>query len=164
MPTVFGGFVIVPEVYSNFFEAVELEFNHVFSAQQHYGYANPVRILYNDNGDEISVSEYIKRYPKNYDDYNNSNFMSQVRIEYDNNTIVCVNRNPFKNWNVQVGDIDGEFNYHSLVGGTNVFGVGNSDTTSFTLPNNGWVVYYSEIPEPVFCVIAGLFIILKYHT
>jgi len=132
-----------------------LEYKYVFTAQRLYALANVVNILYNDNGEEIEASEYIRRHPNSYADMKNISCMSQIRVVYNNGVVVCVNRNPFKNWELDVGTLDGWFNCHVFVDSKDTLAVGTLETTHFTLPpKNGWVVFsppqllYFSLEEP----------------
>jgi hypothetical protein len=73
--------------------------------------------------------------------------MGQVRIEYGNGVIVCVNRHPSKHW--IVSDIlpnNGWYNYH-ISGQANPV-VDNSGLSSYDLPpGNGWVCYSAINPN-----------------
>lgn len=132
-------------------EFAKLEYNHVFSVQKDYANATPVQIFYNDNGNLISASEYIKKYPVNYKNIESLDFMGQVKIIYDNGMIVCVNRHPNRSWNVNIGIPNGWFNYHT----DTALDTGISQTTSFNLPpENGWVVY-DPLKNPLSVSISG---------
>jgi hypothetical protein len=64
--------------------------------------------------------------------------MGQVKIIYDNGIIICVNRHPYNNWTISVGEPGGWFNYHT----TDSLDTGILSNNTFTLPaKNGWVVY-----------------------
>jgi hypothetical protein len=85
--------------------------------------------------------------------------MAQVKVVYDNGTIVCVNRNPYKKWKVTLGSAGGWYNYHAIINNIDSLDTGASDSTTYQLPaRNGWVVYApqqpalrkpAEDPEPV---------------
>jgi hypothetical protein len=111
--------------------------------QKAYAQSEASMILYNDNHTLVGVSDYLRSHAKDYDKVGEEAFMSQVRIEYDNGVIVCVNRHPTKQWRVEgVGKSDGWFTYHAIVNGRDSLRAGNSRFTSYTLPpKNGWVCY-----------------------
>jgi hypothetical protein len=130
---------------TNLNQVARLEQKHVFSAQQYYGNATAISITYNDNGTEVDASEYIKRYPSSFMNRSDSNFMSQVKIVYDNGMIICVNRNMYKPWQVNVGSAGGWFNYHAIINSVDSLNTGISDSTNYRLPaKTGWVVYMPQ--------------------
>jgi hypothetical protein len=139
-----AGFIPTPARLVNYIEAANLEFKHVFSAQKQYVNAKAISILYHDNmrNEEISSSEYIRRYPTTFNQIDSPNFMGQVKITYDNGTIVCVNRNQTKTWQLNIGISGSFFNYNAIINGKKIQYIGNSNTTDYLLPAiNGWVVY-----------------------
>lgn len=141
-----GGFIPTPSTFSNsnFVWVAQLEENYVFPAQQLYANATPVSILYHDsnNNDEVSASDYIRRYPHDYYSQSDPDYMSQVRVTYNNGVVVCVNRHPTKTWQVQVGQTGGWFDYNAMIGTNMVQWTGVTNTTSYALPPNcGWVVF-----------------------
>jgi hypothetical protein len=159
-----GGFIATPGRYNYFdgtntyntnafVEVAQLEQRHVLPVQRLYANATPVSILYQNpnttNDDEVSVSDYIRRYPTTFANYGytNYNYMSQVRVTYDNGVVVCVNRHPSQQWQVQLGQPGGWFDLN-VVKGLGVFQwTGYTNATSYTLPPaNGWVVY---VPAPL---------------
>jgi len=113
-----GGFIPMTEppvrVY-DFVDVAKLEHRHVLPAQLLYANAMPVNILYHDSisNDEVSVSDYIRRYPTSFALSTNDHYLSQVRVTYDNGLIVCVNRHPTRTWQVQVGQPAGTFNFNA---------------------------------------------------
>ena len=102
-------------------------------------------ILYHDSNtnDEVSASDYIRRYPHDYYTQADPDYMSQVRVTYNNGVVVCVNRHPTNSWQVQVGQAGGWFDYNAMIGTNMVQWTGITNTTSCaTLPPNcGWVVF-----------------------
>jgi hypothetical protein len=149
-----GGYFPAPDRLYDYVATAKLEQRHVLPVQRLYANATPVSILYHDpnttNDDEMSVSDYIRRYPTTFANHNSTNnYMSQVRVTYDNGVVVCVNRNPNpqKQWTVQLGQPGGWFDLNA-VRGLGVFQwTGYTNATSYTLPaNNGWVVY---VPAPL---------------
>jgi len=122
----------------DFIQHAQLKHKYVFSVQRDYANASPTQILYNNNGSLKSASEFIRIHPVTYKDITSDDFMSQVKIVYDNGMIVCVNRHPDDEWEVNIGISAGWFNYHT----TTELETGFCLTTTFTLPpRNGWVVY-----------------------
>ena len=142
-----GGFIPTPSRFSdnsNFVWAAQFEQNYVFPAQQLYADATPVSILYYDsnNNNEVSASDYIRRYPNTYCTQTHSDYMSQVQVTYNNGVVVCVNRHPTNSWQVQVGQPGGWFDYNAMIGTNMVQWAGITNCTSYTLPPNcGWVVF-----------------------
>jgi hypothetical protein len=123
----------------------------VLPAQRLYANAMPVSILYHDpsTNDVVTASDYIRRYPTTFDKSTNINFMSQVRVTYDNGVVVCVNRHPTQPWSVTLGHPGGWFNFNAVLNGTNTQWVGATNLTSYTLPaTNGWVVFAPDLTLP----------------
>ncbi len=145
-----AGFIPTPDRLANYVSTAKLEENYVFPAQRQYASALPASVLYHDPGllnDEVSTSDYIRRYPHAYYTQANSNYMSQVRVTYNNGVVVCVNRHPTSTWQVQLGQSGGWFDYNALVGTNMVQWTGVTNTTSYTLPPNcGWVVFAPTPP------------------
>jgi hypothetical protein len=143
-----GGFIQSPHRIKNLINSAKLEYTHVFPVQKLYANARPVSILYNDNGEEINVSEYIKRHPNTFSEISQPDFMSQVRIVYDNGVVVCVNRHPEKQWLVSLGEAGGWYNFHAIIENKDSLSVGKSDITTYLLPpKSGWVVFSQENPN-----------------
>jgi hypothetical protein len=137
-----GGFLPTTYVTRNFFEVAGLVQQYVYPMQLAYADANPVSILYNDNGSLKTASQYISAHPDTYENINSPEFMSQVRVEYANGVVVCVNRNLFRKWSVRAGEAGGWFDYHALISGRDSLHAGPSPQDSFTIPEmNGWVCY-----------------------
>lgn len=144
-----GGFIPTPGRLSDYVNAAKLEEKYVFPAQHLYTDAMPVSILYHDPAmnDEVSASDYIRRYPHTYYTQSSANYMSQVRVTYNNGVIVCANRHPTSTWQVQVGQSGGWFDYNAMIGTNMVQSTGVTKTTSYTLPPNcGWVVFAPTPP------------------
>ncbi len=145
-----AGFIPTPDCLYNFVAAAKLEERYIFPAQALYANATPVSILYHDSNsnDEVSVSDYIRRYPTTFNSQTNDQYLSQVRVTYNNGVIVCINRHPARSWQVQVGQPGGYFNFNALMNGTNVQWVGQTNLTSYLLPQtNGWVVFAPAPPR-----------------
>jgi hypothetical protein len=143
-----GGFIPTPGMSGDFVKVALLEQRHVLGAQKLVADAKPVRILYNDSGEEVDASEYIRRHPDGFADRSAADFMGQVRVEYDNGTIVCVNRHPSREWRVSAGDPAGWFDFHAKLEGRDSLGTGLAGRTDYPLPaRSGWVVY-SPVPPP----------------
>ena len=137
-----GGYIPSPDLTWDNNDSItahaKLEYEYVFSVQNDYANAEPVKILYNDNDSLKSVSDYIRRHPKTYGDISSEDFMGQVMVVYDNGVIVCVNRHPNRSWEVNIGKQNGWFDYHA----NGQLKIDKSKTTNFELPPvNGWVVY-----------------------
>src|SRR6185436_12636002 len=146
-----GGFIPTPDRLYNLVEAAKLEHRHVLPAQKLYANALPVSILYHDpaSNDLVSASDYIRRHPTTFDKSTNANFMSQVRVTYDNGVVVCVNRHPTQSWAVTLGHPGGWFNFNAVLNGTNTQWVGVTNLTSYLLPpTNGWVVFAPDLIKP----------------
>jgi hypothetical protein len=145
-----GGFVPTPGRLYNYVTAAKLEERHVLAAQALYANAMPVSILYHDSSsnDEVSVSDYIRRYPTSFANQSDDHYLSQVRATYNNGVVVCVNRHPTRQWQVQLGQAGGSFNYNAVMNGTIVQSVGETNLTSYLLPQtNGWVVFSPPAPR-----------------
>jgi hypothetical protein len=127
------------------------EQEYVYPIQKAYADATPTTILYNTSENElVNASEYINRYGATFDNIGSSAFMSQVRIEYSNGVIVCVNRNPHREWEgVTLGKRGGWFSYHAATQERRdpTTYAGMASLTTFVLPkNNGWVCYVPFVP------------------
>jgi hypothetical protein len=139
-----GGYIPTPGLVDDYVATAQLEERHVLPAQALYANATAVSILYHDSvsNDEVSASDYIRRHPATFASQSSTNFMSQVRVTYDNGVVVCVNRHPSRQWQVQLGQAGGWFNFNAVMNGTNVQWVGRTNVTSYLLPQtNGWVVF-----------------------
>jgi Family of unknown function (DUF5696)/Secretion system C-terminal sorting domain len=137
-----GAFVPTPGRVYDFVEVAQLEQKYILPAAKLYANANAVAITYDDNGQMIDVSQYIKNHPTTFDDITSVNFMTKVKIVYDNGTIVYVNRHPTQNWNVTPTIAPKWFNYHAIINGNDVMDiVASSPVTTWTLPSkSGWLV------------------------
>jgi hypothetical protein len=145
-----GGFIPTPDRLYNYVLAAQLEQRHVFPAQALYANATPVSILYHDStsNDEVTVSDYICRYPTAFGIQTNDHYLGQVRVTYNSGVIVCVNRHPTRQWQVQLGQPGGNFNFNAVMNGMNVQWVGQTNLTSYLLPQtNGWVVFAPAPPQ-----------------
>ena len=146
-----GGFIPTPDRTYDYVDVAKLEQRHVLPAQKLYARALPVSILYHDSAsnDLVTASDYIRRYPTTFASSTNANFMSQVRVTYDNGVVVCVNRHPSQSWLVQLGSPGGNFNFNAVLNGTNTQWVGQTNPTSYLLPpTNGWVVFAPNLTPP----------------
>lgn len=130
-------------------EQGKLEYNYVYPVQTMYGNANAVKILYNDNGNLLTVSQYIKKYPNTFDKFESSDFMSQVLIEYDNGVKVYVNRSPHREWQLNFdNELNGWFDYHAIKTGRAVLYKGGEQPSNLVLPKeNGWFCYSPFTPS-----------------
>ena len=133
-----GSFIPSPGRTYSLIDNSKLEQKHVFPMQKAYVNTTPSQILYNHAGTMLTSSDYIRTYSASYDDTTSNDFMSQVRIEYSNGVVVCVNRHPRLSWTVNVGISGGWFDYHT----STALDTGISSSTTFLLPSrNGWVCY-----------------------
>ena len=145
-----GGFIPNPDRSKDFVRAALLEQRHVFSTQKLTAGAKAVRISYNDRGEEVDASEYIRRHPSGFADRNHADFMSQVRVEYDNGVTVCVNRHPLRTWRVRPAGDPRWFNFHAYVDGRDSLGTGAAERADFILPAlNGWLVCSPDAPPGI---------------
>ncbi len=127
----------------NFIEQGMIEYNYVFPVQQKYSESQVSKILYNDNGRLITASDYIRKYPFTFDKFGDTNFMSQVFVEYENGLKIYVNRHTFKDWEVDFSGVSGFYSFHSQINNKDSLYAGNMIGSKFTLPsNNGWLCYY----------------------
>lgn len=137
----YGHGAYIPDSFAtgiNIIEHGKLEYKHVFSIQKDLVNAKVRKILYNDNGELITASDYIRRHADNFDNINSKEFMGQVCIEYNNGIKIYVNRNSHKSWEVNFGVAVGWFNYNA----NGKLYTGNSQIRIFKLPPvNGWVVF-----------------------
>lgn len=127
----------------------KLEYDYVYPVQTMYGNANAVKILYNDNGNLLTASQYIKKYPDTFDKFDSRDFMSQVLVEYDNGVKVFVNRSPHKEWQLNFeNELNGWFDYHAIKTGRAVLYKGNEQPSNIVLPKeNGWLCYSPFAPS-----------------
>ncbi len=137
-----GGYIPTPDLTWDSNDSIvaqaKLEYKYVFSVQNDYANAEPIKILYNDNDTLKTVSDYIRSHPATYDKISSKNFMGQVKVVYNNGVIVCVNRHPTRSWQVNVGKPSGWYDYHA----DGALDTGVRSTTTFILPpKSGWVVY-----------------------
>lgn len=150
-----GGFITTPDRIYDFVDYAQLTQKHIYPFQKYFVSSSPISIFYNDNGTMLTASQYISKYPTDYKDFTSANFMGQVRVEYSNGMIVCVNRHPTKEWNVDVGQPGGRFNYYATISGNKVLDTLTSNSTTYLLHvKSGWVCYMpagidDQIPIPV---------------
>lgn len=129
----------------NFIDNGKIEYNYIYPIQLLYSNSNVKKILYNDNGKLITVSDYIRKYHFTFDKFGDTNFMSQVYIEYENGLKIFVNRHTFKNWNINFNGKSGYFSFHAIINGKDSLFAGNAEGNNFALPNNnGWLCYYKN--------------------
>lgn len=149
-----GGFIPTPSRVYDYVATANLEERYTLAAQTLYANATPASILYHDSisNDEVSVSDYIRRYPTNFATQSDDHYLSQVRVTYNNGVVVCVNRHPTRQWAVQLGQPGGVFNFNAVINGASVQWVGQTNLTNYLLPaTNGWVVFAPAAP-----VISGI--------
>ena len=145
-----AGFIPSPGRVYDYVAAAKLEQQHLLPAQALYAGASPLSIVYHDSAtnDEVSASDYIRRYPGTFASQTNDQFMAQVRVTYSNGVVVCVNRHPTRQWQVTVGQAGGYFNFNALFNGVAVHGTGVTNITSYLLPpTNGWVLFAPAPPR-----------------
>lgn len=126
----------------DFLEQALIEFNYVYPVQLRYSQSRVSNILYNDNGNLITASDYIRKYPDTFDDFFSGNFMAQLYVRYENGTQIFVNRHPSRSWDI--GDINkkGFFSYNAYVNGELKLYSGFADGGSYVLPaSNGWFCF-----------------------
>ncbi|RPI01818.1 MAG: T9SS C-terminal target domain-containing protein, partial [Calditrichaeota bacterium] len=137
-----GGFIPSPYRLEDFITAAKLEAKHVQPAQRLYANALVKAITYHDQGRQVDASEYIRTHPTTFNNIDHADFMGQVRVEYDNGVIVCVNRHPTREWSVHIESIGGSYNVHAVINGEAVIEVGHFSQSDFILPPAaGWLVY-----------------------
>ncbi len=131
----------------DYLEQAKIEYEFVYPMQLLYGNANVKKILYNDDGNLISVSDYIKKYPLVFNDIQSDKFLSQVYIEYDNGVKIYVNRNNFKEWQIFLNNSNGWYNYNAVVNGTALLKTDTQSPGNVILPkSNGWLCYSTYKP------------------
>jgi hypothetical protein len=147
-----AGFIPFSDRVTNFLAVAKLEYKHVLPAQQLYANASVVSITYDDNGQAIDASQYIKNHPTTFDDITSVDFMSKVKVVYNNGTVVYVNRHPTQSWQVTPGVSGSSFNYHAIINSIDSLGVDSTTTiTTWTLPSkSGWLVIASQQITGVF--------------
>jgi hypothetical protein len=117
-----------------------LEYDHVFPVYQATANAMPQSIEYWFGSiGPLSASAYIERYPS-YFEHGDPQFMSRVKVTYDNGVVVCVNRSSSP-WDVEgIGAGNGWCTQNTV--GLDTPQAGPSAATSFTLKaRSGWVCY-----------------------
>jgi hypothetical protein len=145
-----AGFIPTPGRLYDYVAAAKLEQQHLLPAQSLYATASPLSIVYHDSvsNDEVSASDYIRRYPATFANQTNDQFMAQVRVTYSNGVVVCVNRHQTRQWQVTLGQAGGYFNFNALFNGVAVHGTGLTNLTSYLLPpTNGWVLFAPVPPR-----------------
>jgi hypothetical protein len=139
------GFIPTMEMSANQSELARREYTYILPVQKRYANATAQSITYNDNGAEVDASEYIRRHPATFADCKSADFMSQIKITYDNGVVVCVNRHPTRPYSVSVGNAGGWFSAHALVNSKDSLCAGTSNATNYLLPQkNGWVAYLPQ--------------------
>jgi len=143
-----GGLVSKGNIIDHSVEQAVLEYRHVYPMQRAYASASPIEIKYYDDANVAfeSASAYIRRYP-GYWDVDSANFMAKVKVTYDNDVIVRVNRSK-TSWPVEdIGAGERWFDYHAIVNGRDSLGVGSRPGGTLTLPaTNGWLCTAPSIP------------------
>lgn len=124
-------------IYTHFINDAKLQSDFVLPMQK-YLKGNPVSILYGENGE--TASQYIKSHP-NWNIFDDPDFMSKIRVQYDNGAIVYVNRSNTSSWTVPILGNRVLYDYHGTISGTSAMRV----TTQYpgaeiTLPKqSGWL-------------------------
>jgi Secretion system C-terminal sorting domain len=118
----------------------------VLPIQKQYANANVTDIKYNGpDGILRSASDYIRVFPNGYDDIDNDNFMSQVKVTYSNGVVVYVNRHKTRSWVISNPAPSGRsfYSHHSQQSGLDNPYFGSVNPSTVTLfPRNGW--YYAS--------------------
>ncbi len=90
----------------------------------------------------MSASEYIKLFPRTFDKFESENFMSQVLIMYDNGMFIYVNRNPEKEWELNLNLGPGYYNFHAIINKNDSLLEGHNNLNTIILPkSNGWLCF-----------------------
>jgi len=140
-----GGYLPDAWMSWNFTEHASIEQKHVFPIQQLLPDAIVQSIMYNDNGQLKNVSDYIRSHPKTFHDSTSTDFMGQVMITYNNGIVICVNRNPSKEWKITLGVAGNRcwFDYNGSSGMDTGYSQGEKE---FMLSaHNGWACYVPAV-------------------
>ena len=141
----YGHGAFIPTSTYNFVEQGEIEYNYVYPIQLRYADSPVSKILYNDNGTLVTVSDFIRKHPHTFDKFGNADFMSQVYVEYTNGLKIYVNRHTFKDWEIDFSGKYGFFGFHAQINGKDFLYTGISTGSEYVLPpGNGWVCYFSK--------------------
>ncbi len=132
-----SGFITKVNIKDQTIKDAEIEYKYVYPVQKLYKNSSPASIVYFKDGAEVgNSSEYIKRYP-DYWNIDSSNFMSQVKVTYENGIIVYVNASMKSVWQI-TPPANGSLYYYDKSGI-------KSDGGNFTLPPyDGWLVYVPD--------------------
>ena len=126
----------------NFLEQAELEYKYVYPMQIRYAGSKVKSILYNDMGNMLSASDYIRKYPHTFDDFFSPDFMGQIYVQYDNGVEVYVNRHPVRKWILGSFKKNGFYSVNAELDGSKILFSGISSGGVFSLlPSSGWMCY-----------------------
>lgn len=131
----------------NIIEQSAIEYTYVYPLQLLYSNARVVEILFNDRSDNrmYTASDYIRKYPDTFDDFNSSNFMSRICVKYDNNLVIFVNRHPKFKWEVNIGQNYGYYNFHAEFNQRDSLFSGSCFGGKMLLPqSSGWLAFFSN--------------------
>ena len=148
----YGNSGFIPSRMPDMMSSAQLEYKHVLPAQKLYANADIISITYYDNGAMVSVSQYIKNHPTTFDSITSVDFMSKIKVVYDNGTIVYVNRHPTQSWQITPGVSATSYNYHATINAKDSLNVtASTNITTWTLPKgSGWLVVGSLSTTSVF--------------
>jgi hypothetical protein len=136
-----SGFVPNNDRVTSLSAVASLEARLVRPAQLLYGTSTLSSIAYDDNGAEVSASEFIRRHPATFADIASDDFMSRLRVSYANGTVVCVNRHPSRSWTVTAGAAGWWYDCHATVASRDSLFAGVRQQAQWALPpRSGWVV------------------------
>jgi hypothetical protein len=134
-----GGLISKGNLFDQTIRQAVIEYRLLFPVERAYMNAVPVSIEYSDGKRFFSASEYIRSYPGYADAANNKEFMSRVRVVYDNGVEVLVNRSS-QPWRVTAGQTGGWFTWN--IQGMLEPDAGTRQENAFTLKAEcGWVCY-----------------------
>lgn len=145
-----SGLVTKHDISDHTIYQADLEYHHVYPIQELITNSNPSKIEY-FRGDDLSLprsaSQYIQAYPDSYWDITSptQNFMSHVKITYNNNIIIYVNASPDFEWNInELVGMTGRFFFNITTDGTT--GNPGVENTARSIPyrlpkRKGWLVY-----------------------
>lgn len=126
----------------NFMEQGKIEYDYVYPMQLRYYNSEVESVHYNDNGEMIGISEYIRRHPYTFDKLDSKDFLGQVCIIYDNGVLIFVNRSPLKNWGLELQTGYGFYDFHAIYNNKDTLFVGYTNLSNLELPpSNGWVCF-----------------------
>lgn len=123
----------------NFIEQAQIEYKYLYPFQESIANSKIISILYYDGNSMLTISDYIRKHPYDFENPESHNFLSKVKITYDNGMIIFVNRNNFSDWNIETDFSEAMVSYHSK--NDSLF-VGIKQIKNITLPSkSGWLIY-----------------------